>query len=56
MEEPKFDKTAFEVVNGFSNASDSDKEYWKSKTPEKRLQAAELLRRQVHGENYADQG
>jgi hypothetical protein len=25
MEEPKFDKTAFEVVNGFDNAS--DKEY-----------------------------
>lgn len=45
----KIDKSHIEFVTGFDNQS--DKEFWKSKTPEERLRALEFLRQQTYDKN-----
>lgn len=43
------DKTHIEFTSGFDN--ESDKNFWKSKTPEERMQALEFLRQQTYDRN-----
>jgi hypothetical protein len=45
----KMDKSHIEFVNEFDNKS--DKNFWKTKTPEERLQALEFLRQQSYDKN-----
>lgn len=46
---PKLDKTAFSVVSSFEEADREDERYWRSRTPQERLQQMELLRRINYG-------
>jgi hypothetical protein len=46
---PRLDRTAFTVFASFEEANREDKEYWRSRTPQERLQHMELLRRINHG-------
>jgi hypothetical protein len=48
---PRVDRTAFTVAS-LSDPSD-EKEYWLSKTPEERLEAVELMRQIVYGDEAA---
>jgi hypothetical protein len=48
----KIDKTKFSVFNSFEEAEQSERDYWISCTPEERLTALELLRRNTFG--YAE--
>ena len=43
----KMDKTAFSVTTLFEKSG--DKEYWKSKTPQERMEALELMRQINYG-------
>ncbi len=43
----KMDKTAFSVTTLFEKSG--DKEYWRSKTPQERLEALELMRQINYG-------
>jgi hypothetical protein len=45
---PKVERTAFSVGSLFDKSD--DKEYWLSKTPAERLQAVELMRRIIYGD------
>lgn len=45
----KLDRTQFSVCD-FREAEKADREFWKSKTPEERLEALEYLRRMTYGE------
>jgi hypothetical protein len=46
MSEERIDRSAFEVVS-LKEADDSS--YWRSRTPEERLNAIEFLRRAMYG-------
>jgi hypothetical protein len=48
---PKVRRDVFKVTSLF--AQSDDKEYWLSKTPEERLEAVELMRRIVYGDETA---
>jgi hypothetical protein len=48
---PKVRRDVFKVMS-LSQPSD-DKEYWLSKTPEERLEAVELMRRIIYGDEAA---
>jgi len=48
---PRVDRTAF-TVSSFSDPSD-EKAYWLSKTPDERLEAVELMRRIIYGDEAA---
>lgn len=50
---PKVRKDAFTVTSLFDQSD--DKEYWLSKTPEERLEAVELMRRIIYGDEAAKQ-
>lgn len=47
----KIDRNAFSVVE-LGDESDT-REYWRSRTPEERLQAVEFLRQMVYGDDLA---
>jgi predicted Fe-S protein YdhL (DUF1289 family) len=47
MELPSLDRSAFRV-DSLSDESD-ERAYWKSKTPEERLEALEQLRQMIYG-------
>jgi hypothetical protein len=46
VQSSRMDKTAFSVMS-FAEAAEDDRTYWRSRTPEERLTALELLR-QIH--------
>jgi hypothetical protein len=46
VQSTQIDKTAFSVMS-FAEAAEEDRTFWRSKTPEERLAALELLR-QIH--------
>jgi hypothetical protein len=46
VQSSKMDKTVISVMS-FAEAAEDDRAYWRSKTPEERLAALELLR-QIH--------
>jgi len=48
LNEYRLDKTAFSVAR--LEDEPDERAYWRSKTPEERLRAAEFLRRQLYGE------
>ena len=50
----KTDKNIFQVVD--INDTQSDKEYWPSRTPEERLEASYYLRQQAYGEDEIRKG
>ena len=45
----KVDKEAFSVLSFFEEASEDDKTYWHSKTPQERMAALELIRQINYG-------
>ena len=45
----RLDKTAFEVFSSFEEAEAADRAYWRSRTPEERLLALELMRQSAYG-------
>ncbi len=50
--ENRVDRTKFQVFDSFEDSKHSEREYWKSCTPEERLTALEMLRRNTFG--YAE--
>jgi hypothetical protein len=48
---PKVRRDVFKVTSLFDRSD--DKEYWLSKTPEERLEAVEIMRRIVYGDEAA---
>jgi hypothetical protein len=48
---PKVRRDVFKVMSLFDQPD--DKEYWLSKTPQERLEAVELMRRIVYGDEAA---
>ncbi len=45
----RMDKTVFSVVSSFEEADASDKEYWRTQSPQARLEALELMRQVAYG-------
>ena len=45
----RLDKTAFSVVSSFEEADAIDKEYWRTQSPEARLEDLELMRQVMYG-------
>ncbi|MGQ0542622.1 MAG: hypothetical protein ACT4O9_12335 [Blastocatellia bacterium] len=50
--ESKVDRTKFRVFDSFEESKRSEREYWRSCTPEERLTALEMLRKTTFG--YAE--
>ena len=48
LDEARVDRQAFEVTS-FAEAEKSDWEYWRSRTPDERLEALELSRQIAYG-------
>jgi hypothetical protein len=48
---PKVRRNVFKVTSLFDQSD--DKEYWLSKTPDERLEAVELMRRIIYGDEAA---
>ena len=45
----RVDRTKFRVFDSFEDSKRSEREYWKSCTPEERLTALEILRQNTFG-------
>ena len=52
----KVDRSKITVFDNFEDSKRSEREYWKSCTPEERLTALEMLRRIAYGYDENQQG
>jgi hypothetical protein len=52
----KLDRTQFAVFSSFDESKRSEREYWKSCTPEERLTALEMLRKTTFGYDENERG
>lgn len=52
----RVDRSKFEVFDSFEDSKRSEREYWKSCTPEERLTALELLRQNTFGYDENERG
>jgi hypothetical protein len=48
LDEARVNRQAFEVAS-FAEAEEADREYWRSRTPDERLEALELSRQIAYG-------
>jgi len=55
LDEARVDRQAFEVTS-FAEAEKSDREYWRSRTPDERLEALELSRQIAYGYDPTTRG
>ncbi len=49
LDSVRMDKTAFSVVSSFEEAEEADKAYWRTQSPQARLEALELMRQVAYG-------
>ncbi len=52
----KLDRTKFAVFDSFEDSKQSEREYWRSCTPEERLTALEMLRKATFGYDENERG
>lgn len=52
----RLDRTKFAVFDSFEDSKQSEREYWRSCTPEERLTALEMLRRTTFGYDENERG
>lgn len=52
----RVDRTRLQVFDNFEDSKRSEREYWKSCTPEERLTALEMLRRNTFGYDEDERG
>lgn len=52
----KVDRTKFTVFSNFDDSKRSEREYWRSCTPEERLTALEMLRKATFGYDEDERG
>jgi hypothetical protein len=49
LDSVRMDKTVFSVFSSFEEADAADKEYWRTQSPQARLEALELMRQVAYG-------
>lgn len=54
--EGKLDRTKFAVFDSFEESKRAEREYWRRCTPEERLTALEMLRRNTFGYDENERG
>ena len=52
----RVDRTKFRIFESFEESKSSEREYWRSCTPEERLTALEMLRRNTFGYDEDERG
>ena len=52
----KVDRSQLSIFDSFEDAKEAEREYWRSCTPEERLTALEMMRRNVYGYDENEQG
>ncbi len=48
----RMDRTAFRSFNSFEEADEHDRQFWRSRTPQERMQALEHIRKWAWGYDY----